>query len=668
MSKIEKTKAVRGRGLIVWTAASLLIVLSILANMLPARRAPAAVQTDRWYVIKIAGNAAGYVHEQVESRSTGQAKTKPAQPVLVTTSDMRLVLNRLGSRIELRFLSSADESAEGILLRTSYVMLASNQSTKSDAAIRDGKIELTSEAGGKTYSNTLTFTGQLLGPEGIRQKSAAGLKNPGDKIAVKTFVPEASLVGDLTRSVLGREDIDIQGKPVPAVKVEETLEGMPVKRTGWLDEEGNLLRQEEPGPFGVMEVVRSEKSSALAAASGAELPAEIYEKSIVRTNIRLPRFSAIERLKLRLTHRNPALGWPDIGTGNQAVIEKAEKELVLEIRRPAQPRGMTFPVAVTPENRQYLEPNAYVQSDDGEIRRLAREIAGAPKDAFKVALTLERWVAEHMTFDLGIVFAPATEVFRSRRGTCVGYATLLATLTRAIGIPSRVAMGYVYAEGMFGGHAWAEILAGKEWIPLDAAIVNDGVADAAHLAIIASSLANGPGEMSLGPAQQIFGQVDISILEYETGGKRTAVPADAKPFTVEGNRYFNPWLGIALTKPDDFAFAELNAIWPDPTIVGLTGPNGEKAQLAEQPLYPWQEPQKTAAERLARLVAAGKSEALKMGKAGAEQSVPAIYSADGKSAAAAFSRGLGLLVLRVEGANAANLLRTLAQNLEFTSP
>jgi hypothetical protein len=244
---------------------------------------------------------------------------------------------------------------------------------------------------------------------------------------------------------------------------------------------------------------------------------------------------------------------------------------------------------------------------------------------------------------------------------------------------------------MFGGHAWAEILAGKEWIPLDAAIVNAGVADATHLEIIASSLANGPGEMSIGAAQQIFGQVDISILEYETAGKTTVAPADAKPFSVEGNRYVNPWLGIVLTKPADFAFTKLDAIWPDPAIVGLTGPNDEKVTLEEQPVYPWQDAAMTAAERLGGLIPRGKTGTLTIGEGAggtrrpaagavghvsaqsarvtvtetAGKKVPAIYSADGKKAAAAFGRGAVLLLLRVEGPGAADLLSGLAADLRL---
>lgn len=641
----------------------------------------AAVEgAERWYVIKIAGRPAGYVREIAEAKAAPEAAAKPgpqtrtatAARVLVTTSEMRLVLNRLGSRIELRLMSEAEESAEGALLKTTYVMMASTLSTKSVAVVGDGKIEITSDAGGKTYTNTMTFEGRIHGPEAIRRASAERLKKTGDKIVIQTFVPEASLVGDLTRVVLSREDVKVEGRTVAAVKVEETLEGMPVKRTGWLDLEGNLLKQEEPGPFGLMEIAQAERAAALAAAAGAELPAEIFQKSIVRTNIRLPRYAPIDRLNLRLTHRNPALGWPEFKHPNQTVIEKTEKELRLEIRRPARPKEAAFPAAADAENREFLEPNAYIQSDDAAIRKLAEELAAGEKDAFRAALAMERWTAEHMTFDLGIVFAPATEIFKNRRGTCVGYATLLATLARAAGIPSRVAMGYVYAQGMFGGHAWTEILAGKEWVPLDAAIVNEGVADAAHLTVITSSLATGAGEMGVGPAQQVFGQVDIRILEYETVGKTTVVPEDASPFVVNGNRYLNSWLGVAFSKPAEFVFSKLDAIWPDPTLVGMTGPDGVKAALEEQAIFPWLDKEEGVAERLAKLVPGGKTGRLAIGegpkgegagKPGAPStgSVPAIYSRDGKTAAAAFvARGPVLYVLKAEGPDAPALLRRLA--------
>jgi transglutaminase-like putative cysteine protease len=609
--------------------------------------------TDIWYILKISGQPAGYVRDA--TRIQGQT--------IRSDSDMRIILNRLGSRVEIGFVSSSEETPEGLLRRVSYEMTASNQTMRTDSVIKAGEIEVKNESGGKTYTSTLKYTGNLYGSEGIRRATVSGLKNPGDKITVQTYVAEASLIGNLSRTMLARESIRIGKRDIAALKVEEVLEGMPTKRTGWLDEQGQLLRQEEPGPFGVIEIIRTDKSEALAAAlEGGELPEEIFQSSIVRSNIRLPRAGPIDRLKLKLTHRNPDLGWPEIQISGQRVIEKSDKELVLEIERTPPAPGTAFPVGKNEANRPYLEPNAYIQSDDLQIQNRARELAGSEKDAFRAALAMERWVAENMKFDLGIAFAPATEIIRDRRGTCVGYATLLASLARAAGIPSRVVMGYVYALGMFGGHAWTEIMIGEKWISLDAAIVNEGAADATRLALVASSLAEGPGSLSVGPAQQVFGQIGIEVMEFETAGETVVVPAGSEAFSVEGDLYNNPWLKIRLRKPAEFAFNRLDAIWPDPTLVGLQSPSGETAVLEQHPIYPWEDPVKAAEKMLDGLLPKGQKAKTRIAK----NDVHLADAQDGRKSAAAIRRGLEMWVLKTEGRDAAALIRRALESIEIS--
>ena len=104
----------------------------------PDARAADAAESEHWYVIKIAGNPAGYVREVVAAKAAPRTQTSAGAPgrLLVTTSEMRLVLNRLGSRIELRLVSEAEESAEtGRLLGTSYAMLASALSRSSSSPL-----------------------------------------------------------------------------------------------------------------------------------------------------------------------------------------------------------------------------------------------------------------------------------------------------------------------------------------------------------------------------------------------------------------------------------------------------------------------------------------------------------------------------------------------------
>lgn len=529
---------------------------------------------------------------------------------ILSASDTKMVLNRLGAKVELRMISSYEETKDGLLKKVGYEMQASLLSTKTEAVIKGQTIEIRSQAGGKSYTRTLNFTGTLLGPEGIRQISEKRLRNPGDVVEFQTFAAELDAVSKGSRKVLARETLKITGQDVPTLKVEEVIEATVGKSTAWLDSEFEAVKQEMPTPFGTAQVILADRDQALAAASGEELPAELYASSIIRSNIRLPKARSLEYLKVKLVHRKPELGWPEIKSPYQTVLSKSADSLILEIKRP-KPSGKAagLPVAMNENNKQYLQPNTYIQSDLPELQDLAWTVIGSEKDILKAALKLERWVTENMTFDLGIVLAPSSEIFKNRRGTCVGHTTLLAALTRAVGIPSRVVMGYVYVLGMFGGHAWTEILIGESWIPIDAAIVAQGIADAGRLYFIASSLYEGAGSLVGGGAgQQVFGQVDIKILEYAgPDGKKVAVPESGRPYSVNSDLYANQWLGLELLKPPDSRFVKLDSVWPETTVAVIEGPKGEKVELQEHYLLPWKAPQDSAREILDRLDIPGKA-------------------------------------------------------------
>lgn len=625
----------------------------------PPKKA-ASHPSESWYVIRIGQSEVGYLYEKIGPDFPGEEERPSAR--LRTESEMRLVLNRMGTLIELSVASSTEEDDQGRLLAARSEMKLSNQVTIIEAKVNPDSVDLRSEAAGQSYRRSIPYSGLLYGPEGSRKMTFAGLKKSGDKISFQTFILEASLVARVSRTLNAEEILETSRGQVKASRIEETVEGIPIRRTLWLDENGTLLKQTEPGPFGTIELRLSDRRTAHAAVAKAEWPMDMLEKSIIRSNIRLPRAKPIERLKVRLTHREPGLGWPELNRHHQRVLEKKETTLVLEIQRPPQPARASFPVPRTEETRGHLEANAYLQADDPAIEGLARQLVAGETDVFRAALAIEQWVAENLTFDLGLLLAPATEVFRDRRGTCLGYATLLAALCRAAGIPARVVFGYAYALGMFGGHAWVEFLAGDEWLPLDAALTNEGLADATRIAILSSSLADGPAELALSGAHLVFGQVDISILEYEVDGKTWKVEEGAKNYTVEGNSYDNPWLGIKLKKPDDFEFVQLEAVWPERTLIRLKGPAGESVSLEQHEAYPWTDGNEEARKKLERLIPDGQSLGLFLaGKKRALGRVERNHS----TAALALARGLEIWVLKVEAGDALKLLRELAPRLHI---
>ena len=629
-------------------------ILLFAASLSFAAAAHAVEHTaEQWYVVSISGQPVGSVADTVATDAGGSR----------TESRMRLVLNRLGTQVEMAVAWTTQESADGRLRSVATELKLSSQATSTTAEVGDGVVRIRTQAGpgGQGFEREVPFTGELLGPEGIRRMTAARLQAPGDSVQAQTFAGELGAVATVVRKAVGRETITSEGREVPALRVEEQLSGYPSKRVLWLDADGRLLASEEAGPFGPMRVFRADAATARRTGeSGGELSGEVYAGTIVRTQIRLPQPRRIEWLRLRLTHRNPDLGWPDLDRPGQKVVEKTDRALVFEESRPQPVFGLQFPVAATDANREYLEPNAYLQSNDPELRSKALEIVGDEKDLFRAALRLERWVAESMQFDLGIAMAPSAEVFRNRRGTCVGYATLLTTLARAAGIPARLVMGYVYVDGMFGGHAWTEVLAGDRWLPLDAAIVAPGTADAARFALVASSLREGPGLLTSGPALQLFGQIEARVLGYAVeGGERVAVAADARPYSVAGDVYRNPGLGLELRKPAGFRFTDLDGTWPESTLLRMVGANGDRVVLESRRRWPWEDAAAASAQLLDAEVSGGRRILLEV--AGR----PAWLSAGEAQAAVAIPGPEVVWLLSAQGPDAAKLVRAVAAGLRL---
>ena len=91
-------------------------------------------------------------------------------------------------------------------------------------------------------------------------------------------------------------------------------------------------------------------------------------------------------------------------------------------------------------------------------------------DETAVALNILRYISEKFTFDHGknppLYYVPdLTEIYAGSKGVCFDFAALYAAMCRSAGIPARLVMGYTsYANGY---HAWCEIFANGEWIPVD---------------------------------------------------------------------------------------------------------------------------------------------------------------------------------------------------------
>jgi hypothetical protein len=351
------------------SAATLLAVFLLLAPPLPALSQEASIIApleEIWADLKLAGEPAGYYHEKTERDEVGR---------ILTLVETIVVINRLKSKVEIRTKSEYTESKDAQLVGIRSETSSSKQSTLMEVTVGDGLLVIRTTSGGKSYDRRVPYAGTLLGPEAVRRVVLARLKLPGDTISLQIFVPELGSVASVTRKAIGTEKFMIEGKQLSGLRVEDVIEKLPGKINVWLDSAGRLLRQVQESPFGEVDVIRTvQKPTQADRLPVNTLPAEAYSCAVARANIRLPYERSIEQMKIRITHRKPKRGWPDLESDNQRVLEKTAESLVLEIRRPTPKTTERGPMKSSSELAPFLAANPLLQSDDTGVKNILRDI------------------------------------------------------------------------------------------------------------------------------------------------------------------------------------------------------------------------------------------------------------------------------------------------------
>jgi len=128
----------------------------------------------------------------------------------------------------------------------------------------------------------------------------------------------------------------------------------------------------------------------------------------------------------------------------------------------------------------------YLQLPDGlprRVRALSREITDGAATAYDQAVAIQDYL-RHITYDQYINAPPAGRdvvdwfLFENRRGYCDYYATAMAVMCRAVGIPARVSQGYTpgeyvpasrsYLVRQLDAHAWPEVyFPGYGWVEFE---------------------------------------------------------------------------------------------------------------------------------------------------------------------------------------------------------
>jgi len=249
----------------------------------------------------------------------------------------------------------------------------------------------------------------------------------------------------------------------------------------------------------------------------------VTASAVVSNKIGQPRTTTEALYRLSPIH-GQSIDWASsVATNERQSIQKlTDNQLYLNVmQKEPKDASVEFPVAGP---AAYLKSTPYVQSNDPEIDRLALDVVGKEKRAYFAARMLQQWVYGHISQkDLSLGFASAKETLLNREGDCTEHAVLLTALTRALGIPSRVAVGLIYLPngdsqaGRFVYHMWTEIYLGNEdkgeWVPLDATRP-EPLTDATHIKLADSALSNADDLVHLTQrVTDVMGRMKIDVLK-----------------------------------------------------------------------------------------------------------------------------------------------------------
>lgn len=120
----------------------------------------------------------------------------------------------------------------------------------------------------------------------------------------------------------------------------------------------------------------------------------------------------------------------------------------------------------------YLQSMKLINWEGTSAANIARELTIDKTNEEEKVLAIYKYVVENFTYDLDKPkyikndYVPnLDEIVKSNMGICYDYAALFCGMTRSVGIPTKLVMGY--KDDIKSYHAWNEVYLDRKWIIID---------------------------------------------------------------------------------------------------------------------------------------------------------------------------------------------------------
>ncbi len=168
----------------------------------------------------------------------------------------------------------------------------------------------------------------------------------------------------------------------------------------------------------------------------------------------------------------------------------------------------------SPPDKDDLAGNAFIQSHRPEIQNLASVLIrdqNSPESQIRTLLDfvyrgLEKVPVANLT--------SALDILSQKKGDCSEHATLFTSLSRSVGIPTRIRIGLVYVNRAFMYHAWPSVYINGAWMDVDPTL-GQYPADATHIPLLEGDWGN------LSSLIPVLGHLSITLIHAEYAHARS---------------------------------------------------------------------------------------------------------------------------------------------------
>lgn len=376
-----------------------------------------------------------------------------------------------------------------------------------DGDIVDGTFRFIQESGGRKKTVEKKLNDVLHPLSVINLYPVIKGMTIGSKYKYMVFDPQTQAIAPVIQSVVAFEtskEIDVE----PSFKVETTLLGHEVST--WINLHGEAIF--ELGMGGVLITYKEDENRArnYLLEAGLNRKDLILDFSCVKTGTTLlcPRETTFLEISLDGVLEELSILQ---GPGQEAFVgRKGDTDsAVYRITSDAVSLPRTRGGVLTKKERYlYLAPTMHLESNDPEIKKTAADVTSTARTPLEQVRKLTHWVSESIR-DEAVDSTSAVNVLHDRRGECQAHTMLYTAMARALSIPTKLAGGLVYMEGIgFLFHNWAESYI-DGWIAVDPTFNQVGI-DATHIKLV-----EGPFWISVLDLGKVVGKIKAEIIDYQ---------------------------------------------------------------------------------------------------------------------------------------------------------